>query len=191
MTEGGDHRNDEVKQYREMLHKHIDDFGNDITNDLTHLSEVALSIFDAVGELTKESHTIRRKLGQHRQKNGAKCVLCGCSTYGKVLKLIVKCAVGIEGFIAKNISGFLCLFAKLRHSFCTRLDERVQFLGRLTEDGHRNCITLGLVFHFTESIYDFPIDGIAVTHITLGIINGNTELLVSLGHFVHLGSNGL
>ena len=105
--------------------------------------------------------------------------------------MVIKCAISIKGFITEDVSCRLRLFAKLRHSFCTRLNERVQFLCGLAKDGHCDSIALGFVFHFAKGIYDFPINSIAVTHIAFSIINGNTELVISLGHFVHFRCYGL
>ena len=105
--------------------------------------------------------------------------------------MVVKSAVCVEGIVPKHISGFFGFLTEFCHSLRPGFNERVQFLGRLTENGHCNRITLGFIFHFTEGVDNFPIHGIAVTHITLGIINGNSELMVSLGHFVHLGGNRL
>ena len=53
LTERCNHRNDKVKQYREMLHKHIDNLGYDVTDDFAHLAEVTLCVLNAVGELTE------------------------------------------------------------------------------------------------------------------------------------------
>ena len=174
-----------------MLHKYIDNLGDDFTDHVSHLSKVASGSVDAVCKFAKKPDTVRCKFGKDRQQNRSQGIFRSRSTYGKVLKLIVKCAVGIEGIIAENIPGFLRLLAKLRHSLRTRFDERVQFLGGLAEDGHCDGITLGFVFHFAEGIDDFPIDGVAVTHIAFSVVNGNTELLISFGHFVHRRGNGL
>ena len=174
-----------------MLHKYIDNLGDDIADNISHLSKVTLCIIDAVCKFTEKPHAVRSKLRKHGEKNSAESVFRCSSTNGEVLELVIKCAVCVQSFIAQNISGFFGFLTEFCHSFRTRFDKRVKLLCGFTEYCHCNSITLGFIFHFSEGIDDFPINGVAVTHITLCIINGNAELLVSLGHFVHLGGNGL
>ena len=174
-----------------MLHKYIDNLGENISNDIRHFRNIPVRILDAVRKLTKQAYTVRSKFGKHREKNSTKSILgCGCA-YGKVLQLVIECAIGIKGIVTKHIARLLSLFAKLRHSFRTCLNKRVQFLCGLTEYLHCDSITFGFVFHLTESIDNLPINGVAITHIAFGIINGNTELVISLCHFVHCRGNRL
>ena len=68
-----------------MLHKYIDDLGNNITYDICHLTEVTPGGIDAVCEFAKKPDTVRCKFGQHGQKNGAKGVFSRRSTNRKIL----------------------------------------------------------------------------------------------------------
>ena len=47
-----------------MFHKHVDDLGQNISNDIRHFREVTVCILYAVGELTQKADTIGSKVGK-------------------------------------------------------------------------------------------------------------------------------